>query len=206
MGGPPGWRPPSADEYLTSAKLDYAISSGDHQYLSLDAGPERISEWADFWCHGKTGAPRDDKCPIGFSPLTGSYGYDGVSFGVNEGGIRHVSDGASNTYLIGEKYLNPQHYETNLDRGDNRAWCTGFDVNAFRTGFATPLQDTHGLQDFWRFGSAHSAGIHMAFCDGSVRVVEYGVDQFVHRAGANRHDGSAHGLGHTEPIPEPDPF
>jgi prepilin-type processing-associated H-X9-DG protein len=53
------------------------------------------------------------------------------------------------------------------------------------------------------FGSAHSSGFHMSYCDGSVRVIEYDIDPIVHMAGSNRRDGTAHGLGAT--IHEPPP-
>ena len=33
-----------------------------------------------------------------------------------------VSDGTSNTYLVGEKYLDPDYYETGPDRGDDRTF------------------------------------------------------------------------------------
>ena len=33
----------------------------------------------------------------------------------------------------------------------------------------TPMQDTPGFSDSYRFGSAHANGCNMAFCDGSVQ-------------------------------------
>ena len=40
-----------------------------------------------------------------------------------------------------------------------------------------------------RFGSAHLAGFQMAFCDGSVRMMRFSIDQETHRRLANRQDG-----------------
>ena len=36
-----------------------------------------------------------------------------------------ISDGLSNTYLAGEKYLTPDNYETGMDDGDNHVWAWG---------------------------------------------------------------------------------
>ena len=39
------------------------------------------------------------------------------------------------------------------------------------------------------FGSAHSAGFNMAFCDGSVRLIQFDIDPEVHRTYGHRYDG-----------------
>jgi prepilin-type processing-associated H-X9-DG protein len=39
------------------------------------------------------------------------------------------------------------------------------------------------------FGSAHPAGLQMAMCDGSVRVITYAIDWGTHRWLSNRHAG-----------------
>ena len=39
------------------------------------------------------------------------------------------------------------------------------------------------------FGSAHTNGIHMAFCDGSVQMIHYTIDPKAHRCLGNRQDG-----------------
>ena len=43
------------------------------------------------------------------------------------------------------------------------------------------------------FGSAHTTGFNMAFCDGSVRMMNYEVDRATHRCLGVRHDGAAIG-------------
>jgi prepilin-type N-terminal cleavage/methylation domain-containing protein/prepilin-type processing-associated H-X9-DG protein len=112
-----------------------------------------------------------------------------------------ITDGASNTYLAGEKYLNPDMYETGGDGSDNETCYTGDNQDIQRwsswhypivnpaVDWWPPHQDTSGLQNGYWFGSAHSSGFQMAFCDGSVHVMSYSIDNETHRRLCNRKDG-----------------
>jgi prepilin-type N-terminal cleavage/methylation domain-containing protein/prepilin-type processing-associated H-X9-DG protein len=105
-----------------------------------------------------------------------------------------VTDGASNTYLIGEKYLNPDSYFTGNDGTDNGPALQGDNADIVRwSGWRPdnhwpPMQDTPG-NAAWCFGSAHAAGFNMAFCDGSVQSVSYVIDLETFHLLANRKDG-----------------
>src|SRR5262245_54473999 len=120
--------------------------------------------------------------------------YTGVSFQRSEVGIKHITDGTSRTYLIGERFLDIKNYETGNDGGDNETWCTGFNNDNFRMAFDPPAQDRISPIVYEccysnRFGSVHSAGFYMSWCDGHVELVGYDVDLQVHRANGNRMDG-----------------
>ncbi len=54
-----------------------------------------------------------------------------------------------------------------------------------------PYPDTPGLSYWFSFGSAHLVGFNMAFCDGSVHVMNYTIDATVHLDLGSRNDGQA---------------
>jgi prepilin-type N-terminal cleavage/methylation domain-containing protein/prepilin-type processing-associated H-X9-DG protein len=131
---------------------------------------------------------------------------NGISMQRSKVALEHVSDGSSNTYMVGEKALTSTNYETGGDAGDNETWCTGFNNDNFRRTAQgtypnltqlTPLQDaptypaSHGGQGHTAFGSPHSGGLNMSFCDGSIHTVSYDIDWIAHRDLGNRADGNS---------------
>ena len=48
-----------------------------------------------------------------------------------------------------------------------------------------------GAGNLSNFGSAHANGFQMAFCDGSVQMMSYSIDNNIHRCLCNRKDGTA---------------
>jgi prepilin-type N-terminal cleavage/methylation domain-containing protein/prepilin-type processing-associated H-X9-DG protein len=111
--------------------------------------------------------------------------------------IAMISDGTSNTYCVGERYLNPDHYLDGQDPADDQHILMGVDrdVNRFSGDGARgqtavqPFQDRPGLNLYRNWGSAHSAAFNMVFCDGSVHSISYSIDQEVHRRLGGRDDG-----------------
>jgi hypothetical protein len=120
---------------------------------------------------------------------TGFEQYTGVCFQRSEINLKQVTDGSSQTYIIGEKYLDPQNYETGADPGDNENWGTGFNNDVNRCGSRQPLQDQMGFADSFRFGGVHVGGWFAVFCDGHVESISYDIDLNVHKMNSNRADG-----------------
>jgi prepilin-type processing-associated H-X9-DG protein len=100
-----------------------------------------------------------------------------------------ITDGLSQTYLVGEKYVDRQSYLTADDAGHDQSMFSGVDLDLNRWTLETPLWDGDGQAER-SFGSAHAGGCHFVYCDGSVRQVSYSVDSEVHRKSANRNDGN----------------
>ena len=107
--------------------------------------------------------------------------------------VADVTDGTSNTYLLGEKYLNPDHYDNGTDAGDNEDAMMGDNGDIARWTVNSPsyypCQDTPGVVTYLPFGSAHAAGFQMALCDGSVRLLSYAIDPVTHQRLGDRKDG-----------------
>jgi prepilin-type N-terminal cleavage/methylation domain-containing protein/prepilin-type processing-associated H-X9-DG protein len=99
-----------------------------------------------------------------------------------------VTDGTSNTYLVGEKYMCSDHYETGQDAADNEAALIGDNQDIARWTYSPPMVDTPGYANGVIFGSAHDNVFNMAFCDGSVQAVAYTIDPTMHSYFGNRKD------------------
>jgi prepilin-type N-terminal cleavage/methylation domain-containing protein/prepilin-type processing-associated H-X9-DG protein len=152
-----------------AAKSDYAAN----------AGSQKADEWAgpDTLADGDN--PNYPKWP---NPAQ----YTGVIFLRSEIKIQEITSGASNTYAVGEKYLNPDHYTTGSDTADNESMYAGFDNDNSRSTYYPPLQDKKGHNDTYRFGSTHFGSFNMLYCDGSVRSIDYGIDPAVHKHAGSR--------------------
>lgn len=116
---------------------------------------------------------------------------NGVSYHRSEVRAAQVSDGLSNTYLVGEKVMPTNHYFDGEHPGDNGSMYSGFDYDTHRWANreSPPHRDQEDNGDHGRFGSVHVNGFNMAFCDGSVHHIAYSIDPSVHEYSANRKDG-----------------
>ncbi len=151
------------------ARTDYAANAGDQEENEFYEGPETKAEGLD---------------PDYNWPATENL--SGVSFQRSTIKTQRIQDGLSNTYMIGEKYLNPDNYETGKDGSDNENAFTGFNNDVYRVTFNPPHQDRSGLVDQQSFGSAHAGCFSMALCDGSVKSISYNIEPETFRSMGNR--------------------
>ena len=107
-----------------------------------------------------------------------------------------VTDGLSKTIMITEKRLEPQFYDTG-SWCDDRGWTDGWDPDTVRTPAFPFGQDrdaspsTNEFDTFCRaIGSAHTAGVHAAFGDGTVRTISYDVEPALLNRLVHRSDGA----------------
>lgn len=167
------------------ARTDYASNSG----WPVDARTKQIP-YADVAFDpngpGPSTLAQGDK-PAFWKQSPYNRKWMGVIYMRSEIRLTDITNGTSNTYLLGEKYLNPTDYLTGNDTADNEHMYVGADNDICRVTLSPPLQDTRGYADYARFGSAHVGGCNMLYCDGRVEVVAYDVDPAVHQRAGDRH-------------------
>ncbi len=193
-----GWTPMNSNPLTSVARGDYAANAGDGT-----KGP-------DFQTKGQE-TPADETDDVYEFPLKwllppyatiDSFndwpplkGQTGINFSGSNIKISHITDGTNKTYMVGEKFLDPDAYDCDgtINGGDNHSYFQGFDWDTHRwaTKDWPPLRDTPGLNYYQGFGSVHPGIWNAAMCDGSVQGFSYDIDIDVHRRLANRLDGLA---------------
>lgn len=178
--------PPGDKGYV--GRSDYAANAGDVRIHGGAPGPGGIGSNYAWLTSTKTGLLVKDN-PEGEA-------FSGISFERSEIAIKHITDGTTNTYFAGEKYLDPRGYEDGSDTGDNETWCTGHNNDNFRTTASPPSRDGVNPDDPIDaengniFGSAHATIWNASFCDGHVESLSYDIDPTVHKNRGNRQDGN----------------
>jgi prepilin-type N-terminal cleavage/methylation domain-containing protein/prepilin-type processing-associated H-X9-DG protein len=171
-----GWNRPEM-----VSKADYAANLGDRD---------------KSWPGGKTPGPLEEADTTFDWPqvvMKSRLWHTGISFSYSCLELREISDGISQTYMIGEKLLNPRMYENGISHGDDGTIyaCHNSDTHRSTHTCFPPLQDGNlpGAQDtYGSFGSAHAGGFHIAMCDGSVSRISYSIDASIHQAMGTRSD------------------
>ncbi len=154
------------------SRTDYAINEGD-VVTGTKGGPTTLEE--------------GDDSNYEWTDVTNATGVSWLRGGAT---IADITDGSSNTYLVGGKYVSQRAYDMLIDRGYDQAMFTGVDLDTTRWTLETPIQDEDLLSER-SFGSAHASGCQMAMCDGSVITISYQIDGSIHRWLGNRKDGNA---------------
>lgn len=185
-------------KYCTSplescSRTDYAANGGNVRTTETGNGP---SEKADDLL---AVVPDDHKETVAAEGLakTPKSNWNGIVFYRSEVNMRQVTDGTSKTYMVGEKWMYYENYDTGLDTGDGEPAFSGNNDDTIRvTHIDWPLStDTEqtlrasAALERRTFGSAHSGGFNMAMCDGSVDFVSLDIERTVHAYRGARNDG-----------------
>lgn len=163
-----------------SAKSDYAANAGDDTtLLSSFGGPATLQQGDTTFKWNAKGKEAAWKST-------------GICYPRSEVRIRDISDGTTNTILVGEKCLRLNNYEKGYGAGDDQNLYAGYNSDTFRATGHIPVQDywdplNSDVSDHW-FGSAHNGGLNVAMCDGSVHAINYGIDEAVFKGIGNRMD------------------
>lgn len=200
---------------LDVAKGDYAGNSGDSKFHATISNTSSIFAPVSLAGGDNFDWPNTSSASDPRNPTLENKSYqNGVIGYASEVKPAQVSDGLTKTYLIGEKFVAPKGYDDNTAYGsdvgrfgDNQSMYAGYEWDNQRVAY----RPDHSLKDFGNiteadfqpavdndqdrfqplsaFGSAHSGGLNMAFCDGSVQTVDYAIDTTTHREQAIRNDG-----------------
>lgn len=183
------------------ARTDYAACGG-----TVPPSSDSIEGWAPEQpaADGDTYAAADQ---FNFRSQIASQ-HTGVCYGGSQVELRRIPDGLTSTYMVGEKYVNPLHYDgaSSSDGGDNNTMYQGYDRDINRwTGVVDendaiqaaymPRQDNADFSEstdatsVYIFGSVHPGTFNMGMCDGSVQGISYDVDERVHVFRGSRNDG-----------------
>jgi prepilin-type N-terminal cleavage/methylation domain-containing protein/prepilin-type processing-associated H-X9-DG protein len=178
---------------------DYCANAGDQMFAEGLATPKTAGQ---FDASQFPFDPTNDPKLRGYST--------GVSYYQSAVSISKIIGGTSHKYMVGEKFIYTDKYFTGDAKGDNHWLWTGWDNDLYRTAGVNyqgkpeptdltpspipPQRDmdsssadaTTKLFDADMWGSPHAAGFNMVFCDGSVRLLDYGIDLLIHRRQHNR--------------------
>jgi len=181
----------NAEEVVTSARSDYAISAGGMVDLlrfsrnpTIQGGPPllTVGDIDRYWDVRYEPNPPDDALE------PGNYDGSGIVWYTSTIELQQITDGTSSVYMLGEKYVQPDNYFNGVALGDNETWSVGHGDGVVRSSNEPVQQDTPGFPAGWSFGSAHPGVWNAAFCDGSVHGVSYDIDDDLHYLLGVRHD------------------
>ena len=114
----PYYYAPAPTSIPGQARTDYAACLGDSN-LTVGTIPNEPTSYASV----------DSSA---FSAWLPASSFTGVCFQHSEVTMAMISDGASNTYLLGEKFLTSDNYLNGMDGGDDFSMYTGFQDDIVR--------------------------------------------------------------------------
>ena len=172
---------------------DYACCAGDgtNRNIRLARGAMINGHVLDKYTPlqgGENGIDQPNNNPptIPLIPIRGFTSYTGLD---------RIPDGTSNTFMIGEKHIRPNHF-TEAPEGDGAYYC-GLDYDtAQRVAGPTyplaisPTDGNSHRRDM--FGGPHKGVVQFVFCDGHVTGIRRDTSVTVLQRMSNRDDGQTY--------------
>ena len=175
---------------LQCARTDYGANCGSQQSKDENsAGPATYQAGVNDIVANKTNnssAGMGGGGPWRQDPSTGPW--DGVIYVTSRVTMGMITRGTSNVILCAERYIEAIHYTDGNDSGDNEATYVGMDNDNCRDTGDPPIHDSNIAANTFAFGSAHSNGLNVLFCDGGVRYITFDVDPNAWKLMGQRYD------------------
>ena len=164
------WPYHNSAKTAAAATISYGANWGDH-LIDFEDGPSSLD-----------GA-------VGNLPKS-----TGVVYWRSKLQTQQIEDGLSKTYFVTE-------YRWSFDPSSPELGENYYGIGTpLAGGYVTTavhapakdgiLEQQLSVAELGQMGSAHAANFNVAFCDGSVRSVDYGIDLYTHLRQANRRDGA----------------
>src|SRR5262245_37349837 len=150
----------TTDPHVPGALADYAACAGDP------------SGNTDYWWDAQ--------------PANGAFWYGTWNGETRPIRLTDITDGASNTLLVGEKHIPNYRFG---EAPDTSAFNGDHGSSFKKAGVGAPLAKGPGGSG--QFGSYHPGVCQFVLCDGSVRALAVSIDPTNLGRLANRHDGQA---------------
>ena len=227
----PSRRPPTKEPTSGRYLMDYAAAVPTRPTSQRPAAPDwnqannawgirgcQLSGDGEFW-GSRGGTPRFES-EFGSTNWTSQASYTGYNGVIvrsdycgtcnpkrNVGfytkiGFEDISDGSSNTFVIGEKRLQPSLYEIG-DWHDDKGWSDGWDPDTLRCTYCPPGPDKdipnssvpNSSSLAYSFGGGHSEMFNAGFADASVRSIRFEIEPEVLNRLGHRSDGEETDMG-----------
>jgi prepilin-type N-terminal cleavage/methylation domain-containing protein len=170
----------------------YTVASGHWTYLNASPAAATCARGDYAACCGSNNRSETNDGGPGTNP-PGTYTWQNVNDPANAyymNGIiyqrstikpKDIRRGTSHTFMIGERYINPEEFLAGTGTADNECMWVGQDNDTCRTTYCTSKTDVlqrcrKGFSSVLMFGSIHAAGAHFVCADGAVHTVAFDVD------------------------------
>jgi len=172
---------PGQPDTVGCLREEFWGASGTPVQIADVVPKDSIRNWAGYWGV----MTRSNLSVNGANRITTGF-YTKITFA-------KITDGTSNTLVLGEKRLQPANYDVG-DWHDDKGWSDGWDPDMLRVTICLfqpdgPTDAASVRMAGFRFGGPHPGGMNSAFADGSSHFVQFDIDRETFNRLGHRSDG-----------------